>query len=57
MTGTNSRNRRVVARVLAAAGVVAAALVLAACNTVKGAGQDLQEASQNTQNAIERAAN
>lgn len=57
MFGTNSRDRRVVARVLAAAGVVAAALVLTACNTVKGAGQDLQESSENTQRAIERATN
>ncbi|MEZ6235670.1 MAG: hypothetical protein R3B68_15920 [Phycisphaerales bacterium] len=53
MFGTNSRDRRVVARVLAAAGVVAAALVLTACNTVKGAGQDLQESSENVQEAFE----
>ena len=57
MLGTNSKDRRVVGRVLAAAGVALAALVLTACNTVKGAGEDLQEASENTSEAIERAAN
>lgn len=33
--------------------VVAAALALSACNTVSGAGQDLQEASDNVKEAIE----
>lgn len=35
----------------------AAAVALSACNTVSGAGQDLQEASQNTSEAIDRAVN
>lgn len=41
------------ALLLTAAG--AAALALAACNTVEGAGKDLQESSQNVKSAIENS--
>lgn len=43
-----------IGRVLAAAALVASMAALAACNTVSGAGKDLQEASANTKKAIER---
>ncbi len=39
-------------RVLVLCGAAVAALALSACNTVKGAGQDLQEASENVEDAI-----
>jgi predicted small secreted protein len=35
--------------------LVAAAAALPACNTVKGAGEDLQSASENTERAIDNA--
>ena len=44
-------------RAAAGLGLAAVALVLVACNAVKGAGKDLQEASDNTKQAVERATN
>lgn len=41
-----------IARVVMATALVAATLVLGACNTVKGAGEDLQQASENTEKVI-----
>lgn len=43
-----------VGRVLAAAALLTSMAALAACNTVSGAGKDLQEASKNTKEAIEK---
>jgi len=43
-----------IGRVLAAAALLASMAALAACNTVSGAGKDLQEASDNTKKAIEK---
>lgn len=43
-----------VGRVVALVAFVAATLTLAACNTVSGAGKDLQEASDSTKKAIEK---
>lgn len=40
-------------RVTGLVAVAAAALALSACNTVSGAGKDLQEASDNVKEAIE----
>lgn len=48
---------KVIIRVLGVAAVASVALALTACNTVKGAGQDLQEASENTSDAVGRAVN
>lgn len=42
-------------RTLIVAAVAAGALALSACNTVKGAGTDLQKASENTERAIDKA--
>ena len=39
-------------RKLATLAVVAGALAIAACNTVRGAGEDLQSVSNCTENAI-----
>jgi predicted small secreted protein len=39
-------------RKIAAATLIAAALALGACNTVKGAGQDLQSAGQAGEDAL-----
>lgn len=52
MNNASKKNTTVPVRVLllAAAGVVA--LALSACNTVEGAGKDLQESSRNVKEAI-----
>ena len=50
MNETKSNSKIVRVTLLAAAG--AAALFLSACNTVEGAGEDLQESSQNVKDAI-----
>jgi predicted small secreted protein len=42
-------------RTLIAAGIAGASLALTACNTVKGAGTDLQKASENTEKAIQNS--
>jgi predicted small secreted protein len=49
--------KQTVLRTLLAAGLAGGALALTACNTVKGAGTDLQKASENTEKAIEKATN
>ncbi|MBX3364868.1 MAG: entericidin [Phycisphaeraceae bacterium] len=43
---------RTIARSVLVLTVAAAACVLASCNTVKGVGKDLQEASEATERAI-----
>lgn len=50
MNDSKNTTKIVRASLLAAAG--AAALFLSACNTVEGAGEDLQESSQNVKDAI-----
>lgn len=50
-TGTE---RIKIGRVIAAAALLASMAALAACNTVSGAGKDLQEASKNTKEAISK---
>lgn len=49
---TISKNTRRVFTRVALIALGTAALGLSACNTVKGAGKDLQEASENTQKAL-----
>ena len=44
-------------KAIAALALAAFAVCLTACNTVSGAGKDLQEASENTSEAIDRAIN
>ncbi|WP_277754030.1 hypothetical protein [Porphyrobacter sp. GA68] len=39
-------------KTMMAAGLAAATLVLAACNTVRGAGEDLQSAANTVENEI-----
>lgn len=50
MNEQTTRLKTLRASLLALAGV--AALALSACNTVEGAGKDLQESSQNVKDAI-----
>ncbi len=50
MNNASKKNTTVRVLLLAAAGV--AALALSACNTVEGAGKDLQESSRNVKEAI-----
>ncbi len=50
----NGTEKAKVVRVVAAVALVASVLTLAACNTVSGAGKDLQEASDSTKKAIEK---
>lgn len=51
---TSGTEKVKVGRVLVAAALLASMAALAACNTVSGAGEDLQEASENTKKAIEK---
>lgn len=48
---------RQAAALATAAAAVFAALLIAGCNTVSGLGQDLQDASENTSEAIGNAVN
>lgn len=48
----DSKNKSQIVRVALLAAAGAAALFLSACNTVDGAGEDLQESSQNVKDAI-----
>lgn len=52
MKVTGIRNVKV-GRLVAAVALAASVLTLAACNTVSGAGKDLQQASESTKKAIE----
>lgn len=51
MTDSNKKNS--IVRALLVTAAAGACLFLAACNTVEGAGKDLQESSQNVKDAIE----
>lgn len=50
---TTQHDRSTLLRTVAALALLTAAVALSACNAVKGAGKDLQEASENVQGAIE----
>ncbi len=51
---TNSRRGPRFFQVLVFSALGVASLALGACNTISGVGQDLQEMSANTKNAIEK---
>lgn len=48
-------NRAIARQTVAVLALAAFAVCLTACNTVAGAGKDLQEASENTSEAIDNA--
>ena len=51
-SGAAIMGREIMARTLVTIVVVAAGLALSACNTVRGAGQDLQSAANSVDNAM-----
>lgn len=51
------RTRKAITTTLAIAAAAAFTFALAGCNAVSGAGKDLQEASDNTSEAIDKAVN
>lgn len=50
---TDSNKKNAIVRALLVTAAVGTSLFLAACNTVEGAGKDLQESSENVKDAIE----
>lgn len=51
------RTRKALTTVLSIAAAAAFTFALAGCNTVSGVGRDLQEASENTSEAIDKTFN